>query len=120
MPIDVLWEEMDWEDGTLGPAPTRVLDALRDDHSLVERVLANLDDAAFPYLSFISLETVTVFHQRHIGQLLSELEALCGRNHAPEVAKHLRAILQFVSAAHGPEDTSIAFRVRALEGQHAA
>ena len=120
MPIDVLWEEMDWEDGTLGPAPTRVVDILRDDHSLVEQFLAGLNDADFPYLAFISLETVTVFHQRHITQLLTELECLCGRDHAPEVAKHLRAVLQFVSAAHGPEDTSIAFRVRAQKEKHAA
>ncbi len=112
MPIDVLWEEMDWEAETSGPAPTRVLEAVRDDHSLVERFLLDLDSAAFPYLSFISLETVTVFHQANIGQLIMELEALCEQDHDPQVEKHLHEVLQLVAASQGPEDTLIAFRVR--------
>jgi hypothetical protein len=120
VPIDVLWEEKDWEDGTPGPAPTRVLEVVRDDHSLVERFLSGLNGADFPYLHFISLETVTVFHQPHIAQLITELEALCARDHDPHVAKHLRAVLQLVSAAYGPQDTLIAFRVRAQKEQYAA
>jgi hypothetical protein len=112
MPIDVLWEEMDWEANTSGPAPTRVLDIVRDDHSLVKRFLSDLEDGAFPYLSFINPETVTIFHQQHIAQLISELEALSMRSHDPQVAAHLRAVLQFVSAALGPADTLIAFRAR--------
>ena len=120
MPIDVLWEEMDWEDETPGPAPTMVLDVLRDDQSLVERFLCDLQGADFPYLRFISQETVTIFHQQHLAQLVTELEALCARNHDPQVAKHLRAVLQLVSAARGPRDTLIAFRVRQRKEEHAA
>lgn len=112
MPIDVLWEEMDWEAESSGPAPTRVLDVVRDDHSLVERFLSDLQGEDFPHLRFISHETVTVFHQQHIAQLATELEALSTRKHDPQVAKHLRAVLQLVSAARGPKDTLIAFRVR--------
>ena len=120
MPIDVLWEEMDWEGGTQGPALTRVLEVVRDDHSLVERFLLDLDGTDFPYLSFISLETFTVFHQSHLAQLIAELKALCARDHDPQVTKQLRAVLQLVSSAHGPRDTLITFRVRAQEEQHAA
>ena len=112
MAIDVLWQEMDWEAETLGPAHTRVLDIVRDDHSLVERFLSNLEGADFAYQRFISHETVTIFHQQHLPQLITELEALCDRDYDPEVAKHLRAVLQLVIAACGPSDTLIAFQVR--------
>jgi hypothetical protein len=115
MPIDVLWEEMDWEANPAGPAPTRVLKAVRDDHSLVERFLADLDDAEFPKLSFINRETVTVFHQRSIEQLTAELGTLSRRRHDPEVGSHLRAVLELVSAAQGVKDTLVAFRVRQSE-----
>jgi hypothetical protein len=115
MPIDVLWEEMDWEANPAGPAPTRVLKAVRDDHSLVERFLVDLEDGEFPHLSFISHETVTVFHQPSIERLIAELEALSRRKHDPHVATHLRAVLQLVSAARGPKDTLVAFRARKSE-----
>ena len=113
MPIDVLWEKMDWEANPAGPAPTRVLKAVRDDHSLVECFLVDLDE--FPYLSFISHETVTVFHQPSIEQLIAELEALSRRKHDPHVGTHLHAVLQLVSAARGPKDTLVAFRARKSE-----
>ena len=112
MPIDVLRTEVDWEANPNGPAPSRILGAVHDDHSLVARFLANLEANDFPYLSFISLETVTVFHQQHLAQLVSELQALCERDHDAQVGVHLHAVLQFVSAAAGPKDTSIEFRVR--------
>ena len=112
MPIDVLWTEVDWEANPDGPAPSRVLSAVHDDHSLVARFLANLKADDFPYLSFISLETVTVFHQQHLAQLIMELRVLCERKHDPQVEKHLQVVLGFVSAARGPKDTSIEFRVR--------
>jgi hypothetical protein len=112
VPIDVLWKEMYWEADLTGPAPTRILKSVQDDCSLVERFLSNLKDDEFPYLSFISHETVTIFHQQHIGQLIAELQALRARDHEAQVAKHLDAVLQLVSAALGPEDTLIAFQVR--------
>ncbi|MGH2372982.1 MAG: hypothetical protein ACRDIC_05830 [bacterium] len=112
MPIDIFCEEMDWEAETAGPAPTRVLAGVRDDQSLVEQLLSDLDSGEFPYLGFISQDTVTVFHQHHFAQLVKELEALSARKHDPQVAKHLHTILQLISAARGPKDTLIAFRVR--------
>jgi hypothetical protein len=36
-----------------------------------ERCLADYRVADFPHLRFISHETVTIFHQRHIPQLLA-------------------------------------------------
>jgi hypothetical protein len=110
--IDVFWEEMDWEDETEGPAPTRTLEVVRDSHSLVERFLSGLEGAEFPHLSFISRETFTVFHQQHIVQLITELEALSRQNHDPQIAKHLRAVSQLVFKACGSKDTLIVFRVR--------
>jgi hypothetical protein len=118
--IDVLWEEMDWEAETSGPVPTRVLDSIRDDQSLVERFLTDLESKHFPHLSFISRETVTIFHQQHIPQLVQELEALSERKHEPQVATHLGAVLQFVTAACGPEDTLISFQVREWKEGNAA
>jgi len=118
VPIDVLWEEMDWEAAPSGPAPTRVLKVVPDDHSLVERFLSDLDSGEFPNLRFISHETVTVFHQQHIALLITELEALSTRKHDPDIAKHLSAVLQLVTAARGQKDTLVAFRVR--KGEHAA
>jgi hypothetical protein len=115
MPIDVLWEIMDWEVNPAGPAPIRMLKAVRDDHSLVESFLVDLDEAEFPYLSFINHETVTVFHQQHIGQLIAELEALSRREHDPSVATHLHGVLQLVSGARGRKDTLVAFRARKSE-----
>jgi hypothetical protein len=112
VPIDVLWEKVNWEAETLGPAPTRVLAAVRDDQSLAEHFLSDLDGGDFSSLHFISHETVTVFHQQHIAQLVTELEALSDRKHDPQVAKHLRAVLELISAARGSKDTLISFRVR--------
>lgn len=116
MAIDVFWEEMDWEDETEGPAPTKVLEVVRDDHSLVEHFLSDLEGTKFPYLSFISHETFTVFHQQHIVQLVTELETLCRQNHDPQVARHLRAVLQLVFRACGSNDTLIVFRARTQLG----
>ena len=119
VPIDVLLEEMDWEAEPSGPAPTRVLRAVPDDHSLMERLLSVLQGGDLPYLRFISLETVTIFHQQHIAQLLTELEALSTRQqHDPLVTRHLGAVTQLVSAARGLKDTLVAFRVR--KGEDAA
>jgi hypothetical protein len=103
---------MDWAANTSGPAPTRVLAAVRDDDSLVERFLSSLDGGDFPNLAFISHETVTVFHQQAIPELIRELEALSARRHDAQVAHHLRVVLQLISGAHGSKDTLIAFRVR--------
>jgi len=112
MSIDVLWEEMQWEDEAADqPAETRVLAVVRDEHSLVERFLADFRVAEFPYLRFISHETVTIFHQQHIPQLVKELEALCKQDHEPEVEKQLHAVLHLVCDAYGSENTLIAFRV---------
>jgi hypothetical protein len=44
--------------------------------------------------------------------LITELEALSTRRHDPQVAKHLRSVLQLISAARGPRDTLVAFRFR--------
>ena len=107
VPIDVLWEEMEWEAEPSGPTPTRVLKVVPDEHTLFERFLSDLEGEDFPYLRFISHETVTVFHQQHIAHLITELEALSTRKHDPEVAKHLSAVLQLVSAAHGLKDTLV-------------
>ena len=112
MSIDVLWTEVDWDANVNGPAPSRVLAAVHDEYSLVARFLANLEANDFPYLSFISLGTMTVFHQRHLAQLISELRVLCERKHDAQVEAHLHAVLRFVSAARDPKDTSIEFRVR--------
>src|SRR5258706_15499454 len=112
MCINVLWEEMWWNNKTPDePAQTRVLAVVRDEHSLVERFLADFRVADFPYLRFISHETVTVFHQQHIPQLVKELEALCEQDHEPEVEKHLHDVLHLVHRAHGSENTFIAFEV---------
>jgi hypothetical protein len=118
MQIDVLWEEMDWDTPGPRPAGTRVLETLTDDDSLVERFLGNLPGDGFPYLRGIGLDTATFFHQQHIPQLAAELEALSERNHEPEVAKHLRAVSQFVSGAIGPKDTLISFRARHVGTRH--
>jgi len=112
LPIDVLWEEMYWEADASEPAPARTLEVVRDDFSLVERFLQDLKADEFPYLAFISRETVTIFHQRHLAQLVDELEVLSERNHEAQVADQLRAVLKLVSAAQGPEDTMIVFRIR--------
>ena len=112
MSIEVLWEEIQWKDETPDePAETRVLTVVRDEHSLVERFLADFRVADFPYLRFISHETVTIFHQQHIPQLVNELEALCEQDHEPEVEKYLHAVLHLVCRARGSENTLIAFRV---------
>jgi hypothetical protein len=114
MPIDVLWEQMDWEANPSGPAPTRTLRIVPDERGLVERVLSNLQDGDLPHLRFISHETVTVFHQQHIAQLLSELEVLGTRVREPEATKQLAAVLQLVADANGTMDSLVAFRVRAV------
>ena len=54
------------------PGGTRVVDTIRDD-LLVERFISSLKGTEFPYLRFISLETVTVFHQQHLSLLVAEL-----------------------------------------------
>jgi translation initiation factor IF-2 len=111
MSINVLWEEMRWNDeAPHEPGISHVLATLRDEHSLVQRFLVNFCTADFPYLQFISHETVTVFHQQHIPQLVRELEALCEQEHEPDVEKHLHAILEFVRHAYGTKNTHIAFR----------
>jgi hypothetical protein len=118
MPIDVIWEQMDWEANPSGPAPTRTLRIVPDERGLVERVLSNLPDGDLPYLRFISHETVTVFHQQHMAQLQSELEVLGTRVREAEVTKQLAAVLQLVADANGTMDSLVAFRARA--GGHAA
>ena len=112
MSIDVLWEEMEWTHGGPGPAPTRVLDIVPDEQGVVEYLLSDLDGLAVPYLRFISHETVTIFHQQQLAQLIGELEALGARQRDPRVAQHLRAVVRLVSVAVGSKDTLIAFRVR--------
>jgi hypothetical protein len=112
MPIDVVWEEMDWEANPSGPAPTRVLRVVPDNHSVVERLLSGLEGEDFEYLRFISHESVTIFHQPHISQLITELELLGTRKHDPQMAEHLSAILQVVSESIGVRDTLVAFRAR--------
>ena len=112
MSIEVRWEELWWSDerrDQLGG--TRVLAVVSDVHSLVKRFLADFRVADFPYLRFISHETVTIFHQKHIPQLVKELEALCEQDHEPEVEKHIHAVLQLVRRAHGVENTHITFQV---------
>ena len=79
MSIEVLWEEMRRRDeAPQQPPETRVLAVVRDEHSLVERFLADFRVADFPYLSFISRETVTIFHQQHIPQLVKAAVAELG------------------------------------------
>jgi ribosomal protein L22 len=112
VPIDVAWEVMDWPAEPSEPAATRVLRVLPDDHSVVACMLSGLEGREFPYLRFISHETVTVFHQQHIGQLITEPETLSRGTHDAQAAKHLSAVLQLVTAAHGVKDTLVAFRVR--------
>ena len=118
MPIDVFWEDFDWAADTSGPVPTRVLKVVRDDHSLVTRFLTALQHDEFPHLSFISHETVTVFHQRSLGPLVGELEALRKREQDPAVLKQIGAVLELVAGARGPTESLIAFRVR--KGEDAA
>jgi len=111
MSIEVRWEEMRWNDEAPDqPAESHVLAVVSDKYSLVERFLVAFRVAEFPYLRFISHETVTIFHQQHIPQLLQELEALCEQDHEPEVEKHLHAVLDLVRGAQGSENTLIAFR----------
>jgi len=112
VPIDVQWEEMDWEANVSGPAPSRTLQLVSDDNSLVRGILSDLEDEEFPYLSFIGLDTVTVFHQRHLAQLISELERLAKKDFDTKVADHLELIEQLVFRAYGVEDTHITFRAR--------
>jgi len=110
MSIDVIWEEMRCSDEPNEPAKTHVLSALRDEHRLVERFLVDFRTADLPYLRFISHETVTIFHQQHIPQLINELDRLCEQDHKPNVEKHLHAVLDFVRGAYGSNNTLIAFR----------
>ena len=110
MPIDVLWEEMCWSDKPHEPVESHVLAALPDEHSLVERFLVDFRTADLPCLRFISHETVTIFHQQQIPQLIKELEALREQDHELDVEKLLRAVLDFVRSSYGAENTLIAFR----------
>jgi hypothetical protein len=113
MAIDVMWEEfLPWSGDPQEALGTHVLATLADDHSLVERFLVDFRTADLPYLHFISHETVTIFHQQHIPQLVEELEILCQQDHDPDVESHLRAVLDFVRSAYGAKDTLIAFRVK--------
>jgi hypothetical protein len=112
MPIDVVWEEMDWEANPSGPAPTRALKTVPDNHSVVERLLSSVEGQDFEYLRFISHDTVTFFHQQHISQLLTELELLGAQKHDPQMAAHLSAIRQLVSESLGAKDTLVTFRAR--------
>jgi hypothetical protein len=104
---------MYWEADPTVPGRTRVVDIVRDDHLLVEKFLSTINGTEFPYLRFISLETVTIFHQRHLSQLVAELVKSSEGVGDPQLAVQLRAMSQFVFAALGAEDTLIAFRVRA-------
>jgi hypothetical protein len=63
MHIDVLWEEMRWSDDPHEPGYGHALEVLRDEHSLVERFLAESRTADLPNLHFISQGTETIFHQ---------------------------------------------------------
>ena len=113
MPVDVVREEMYWEADPKVPGRTRVVDVLNDDHLLIERFLSNLKGTEFPYLRFISLETVTIFHQQSLSQLVAELVKSSEGVEDPQIATQVREMAQFVFAALGVEDTLIAFRVRA-------
>jgi hypothetical protein len=104
---------MYWEAGPSVPGRTRIVATFRDDQLLVERFLSTLKGTEFPYLRFISLETVTIFHQQHLSQLVTELVKSSEVVDDPEIAVQVRAMSQFVLAALGAEDTLIAFQVRA-------
>jgi len=107
MSIDVRWEAApEWPE-TEG----HVLGELRDDDSLVERFLVRSKIQDLPYVRFInpSPNGLTVFHQQHMRQLIDELETLSQRQHDPDVARHLRAVLDFVRQAYGRGKGSILF-----------
>jgi hypothetical protein len=99
MGIDLRWESEKGE----------VLGELPDGGALVERFLPDFEAADFPCLRFVDPYGDTVFNQPQIEQVARELEALAGREHEPEVEKHLRAVLEFVMAARGKVHTYIRF-----------
>jgi hypothetical protein len=113
MSIDIHWEEMRWRIALPDqPGESHILATLRDDHSLVQHFLIRSRVSDFPYLSFISHESVTVFHQQHIPQLIKESEALSEQDFAPDVKVQLHAALDFVRRACGSRNTHIAFEAR--------
>jgi hypothetical protein len=112
MAIDVQWEELRWSYKPDEPLDSHPLRILRDEESLVERFLIDFRVAELPYLRFIGRDTVTVFHQQQIPQLIKELETLCEQDHEQNVKKHLHAVLELVRAADGSPHTLIAFRAR--------
>jgi hypothetical protein len=87
----------------------RVGAELLDQHSVVGQFLADSRVKDFPYLRFIDHHSHTVFHQRHIPQLIEELETLSKQQHEPAVAEHLRAVLEFVRQAEGCAGSYIRF-----------
>ena len=97
--------ELRWEE----EPDCRLLSELRDEDCLVERLLAESRVRDFPYLRFIDHRTQTVFHQRHIPQLVEELERLSEQKHEPTVERHLKAVLEFVRAARGRTDSHLRF-----------
>src|SRR5262245_52699483 len=99
MGIDLRWENERGE----------VLGELPDGGALVERFLPAFESADFPCLRFVDPYGDTVFNQFQIEQVTQELEALAGRQHEPEVDRHLRAVLDFVRAARGQVHTYIRF-----------
>jgi hypothetical protein len=82
---------------------------LPDGGALVERFLPDFESADFPCLRFVDPYGDTVFNQLQIEQVTWELEALAGRQHEPEVDRHLLAVLEFVRAARGRVHTYIRF-----------
>jgi hypothetical protein len=105
MSINLRWETApEWPE-TEG----LVLGELRDDDSLVERFLVSARILDLPNLRFIDPNSLTVFHQRGIRQLIDELETLAQRQHEPEVAQHLGAVLEFVWNAYRQAKGSILF-----------
>lgn len=108
MSIDVRWEAApEWPE-TEG----HVLGELRDDDSLVERFLVPSKMRDLPTLRFIDPNGLHVFHQRHMRKLIDELETLSQQQHDPDVARHLRAVLDFVRQAYGRGKGSILFCAR--------
>lgn len=100
MGIDLRWEE---------EPDCHLLSELRDERCLVERLLAESRVRNFPYLRFIDHRSHTVFHQRHIPQLIEELEKLSEQQHEPVAEQHLRAVLEFVRASLGRTGSYVRF-----------
>ena len=87
----------------------RVLGELRDDDSFVERFLLRSKIQDLPHVRFIDPNGLTVFHQQHMRQLIDDLETLSQRQHDPDVARHLNAVLDFVRQAYRQAKGSILF-----------